>query len=78
MVAAVFSALSADEPPRHFTVGINDDVSRRALVFEDFSPADEGAALALERSLTQGDTIRISFHRSRFARRAERFGQYGG
>ncbi len=37
MVNAVFDALAADQPPRHFTVGITDDVSHLSLPYDDES-----------------------------------------
>ncbi len=46
------------------------------IELDTFTAADDPAALALERRLTQGDPIRISFHRQRFAARAERFDRH--
>jgi pyruvate-ferredoxin/flavodoxin oxidoreductase len=43
MVVAVFSELAQASPRRHFTIGINDDVSKRSLDFDDslgIEPAD--------------------------------------
>ena len=43
MVVAVFSELAQASPRRHFTIGINDDVSNRSLDFDDslgIEPAD--------------------------------------
>ena len=48
MVKAVFDALARDRPPNHFTVGIEDDVTRRSIPFDpefDIEPADVVRAL---------------------------------
>ena len=37
MVQAIFSELSQTKPRRHFLIGINDDVGRRSLPYEEFA-----------------------------------------
>jgi pyruvate-ferredoxin/flavodoxin oxidoreductase len=58
MVKAVFDELVADEPKRHFTVGIHDDVSHSSLTVDpnlDFEP--EGATCALFYGLGSDGTV---------------------
>jgi GNAT superfamily N-acetyltransferase len=49
------------------------DVLPAAPVLADYTEADNGEALALERFCTQGGALRLSFHRPTFHRRAEMF-----
>ncbi|HHH27588.1 MAG TPA: pyruvate:ferredoxin (flavodoxin) oxidoreductase [Polyangiaceae bacterium] len=47
MIAAVFASLARDEPPRHFTVGITDDVTHSSLPVEplQIEPAENTRAV---------------------------------
>ncbi|MGP0068235.1 MAG: pyruvate:ferredoxin (flavodoxin) oxidoreductase [Isosphaeraceae bacterium] len=63
MAAAVFDELGRTDPKRHFTVGINDDVTYLSLNWDpDFSTEDEGDLRALFYGLGSDGTVGANKH----------------
>lgn len=58
MVKAVFDNLSAEKPKNHFTVGINDDVTKTSLSYDtEFSTEDDGVYRAMFYGLGSDGTV---------------------
>ena len=57
MVKAVFDNLGSDKPVNHFTVGINDDVTKKSLPVSDFKVSHDGRVECMFYGLGSDGTV---------------------